>query len=371
MTSALNLEHLSPISSRESRQIECVRVLCISAMMWVHVTPGLSSASFVSVGDFKFVGDFLGQTLGRISVALLSFVSGYLFWLKARDQPIMRILIKRVGALYLPVLVWSAVFLALASGREILLGQPSSALGRVGDTPMALINAWTGLTGPMANLSLLFVRDMIVSTVLLRLLVPAIKRAPLLVAITTVALSLPQATFAPLIFRVGILQFMLLGALTARCAVPLSTLSKPAISLSAGFGLILGSVVAGWLPHHQFALQFDPVPLIRRAGIGFFALALTGAFLETAFAHWLARFGRYSFLAYLMHVPLLGVIWAVWHRLIGNEFVPSYALFFILSPVLVFGLAQRLGRFLDRAPSGISRMLRGPARVTPALSSQR
>ena len=340
-------------------------------MMWVHVTPGLSSPSFVSVGDFKFVGDFLGQTLGRISVALLSFISGYLFWLKAHDQPILRVLTKRVGTLYLPVLVWSAVFIALASGREFLLGLPSSALGRVGETPMALINAWTGLTGPMANLSLLFVRDMIVSTVLVRLLVPAIKRAPVLVAIAAVALSLPQATFAPLLFRVGILQFMLLGALTARWGVRLSTLSKPVISISAGFGLILGSVVAGWLPHDQLALQFDPVPLMRRAGIGFFALALTGAILDAPLAHWLARLGRDSFLAYLMHVPLIGVIWAIWHRLVGNEFAPSYLIFFIFSPVLVFSLAQRLGRFLDRAPPGLSRMLRGPARVSPALSDRR
>ena len=48
------------VSRNESAQIEVLRALCITMMMWVHVSPGISNPSFVNTGDHAWIGAALG-----------------------------------------------------------------------------------------------------------------------------------------------------------------------------------------------------------------------------------------------------------------------------------------------------------------------
>ena len=73
----------------------------------------------------------------------------------------------------------------------------------------------------------------------------------------------------------------------------------------------------------------------------------------------LHRAGRHAYLAYLMHVPVLGILWVVWRSLVGGPDDRSYLLFFLAAPVVVFALAVRLGVTLDRAPRVVQIALRG------------
>lgn len=342
----------------ESRQIEILRVLCIAAMMWVHVNPGLSTPTIVSTGDYRLIGAVLGNTLGRISVSLLSFVSGYLIWDTLRHETFGRLALRRFRTVMIPMLVWSAIFLILASAKEALTGDDADAIARLHLRPWPLFNAWSGLTGPTANQSLFFLRDLFVATLILRAAVPLIERAPVLAALAILIVTANDA-LAPVIFRSSILQFLFLGAISARLGYTIAGLSRPLVALSLGYLMTVTGYAAVGDPGIP-ELQFLDLPLLlQRAGVGFLLLAYAAAFLALFPRTEVAALGRHAFLAYLMHVPLIGILWVIWRALIGDGDQRSYLIFYLGAPVAVFVIASGLGRSLDHAPPMLQLLLRG------------
>lgn len=344
---------------QESLQIELVRVLCILCMMWVHVSPGFSFETYVNGGPMDVVGLFLGRTLGRISVTTLSFISGYLFWRTAAYRPWRPVLRRVLAGLFLPFLVWSALFLLLAVFREQFIGQPSTALERVAPGFWGQLNAWAGLTGPTANLSLFFIRDLIVASLILRLSVPLVARQPAVAVglALIVATVLPQT--APVLFRPNILLFMVLGAVAARQGATISSLSRPRYALVGGLLLTLLTVLmakSGLTERLGIESAHD---LLRRAGIGLLMLALTRVLLRRDWTATIARLGRHGFLAYLIHAPLAGTVWVLWQAAIGDADDPSYLFFYLGTPPLCLALAAGLGCFLDNRSQPLQLLLRG------------
>lgn len=342
----------------ESLQIELIRVLCILTMMWVHVSPGLSIPSYVNDGPMDPLGLFLGRTLGRISVTTLSFVSGYLLWRTAIQRPVREVLARLLAGILLPMLVWSALFLVLALLKEVLVTQPASALGRVEPGFWGLVNAWTGLAGPQANQSLFFIRDLIVATLILRLAGPLISAAPALAILIAVGIvALPQT--APVLFRPNILLFMVLGAAVARSGLTIPQLSRPGLALALGLFLTVLTVVMvkyGLTDAHHLGVLHD---VLRRAGIGLLMLALTVVLARRVWAARIAPLGRHCFLAYLMHVPLIGIIWSGWQAAGGTSDQPAYLVFYLTMPALCLALATMVGRALDHGPAALQILLRG------------
>lgn len=353
----------------EKSQIEILRVFCITAMMWVHVSPGLSSPSFVSTGDFRLVGLILGDTLGRISVSVLSFISGYLFWTSAASRPMLSTVRRRFVSVVLPMLVWSAIFIVMAESKQMVIGAPSRMLLGLAPTPMAFLNGWAGVAGPTANLSLFFLRDLFVATLILRLAAPLIRRLPLLMALLVTVLAVLEWT-APVVFRPAILQFMVLGAIASERGLSITWLSRPALSLPLGYGLALAGFAAMALLPAGLSEVHAVAGILRRLGIGFLALALSRAFLRLTPAPWMVRLGRHSYLAYLMHVPLIAFLWAFWVRIVGGPGDTPYLAFYLAMPPLVFAIARLAGQAIDRLPAPAQLLLRGkvhgPARIAPA-----
>lgn len=350
------------MTPQDSRQIELLRVFCILTMMWVHVSPGVSLPSIVNGGELALVGRLLGDTLGRISVSLLSFVSGYLFWTRARTLPFAVVAWRRFESIILPCLVWSAVYLILAVMKLQFAGVPASAFLRSGGSLLDALNAWAGLTGPTANRSLFFLRDLFVATLVLRLVVPLIDRFPRAVLMAALLFGLLGDRLQPLIFRDGILQFVLLGASLARLGVTLSDLSRPSVGLVFGYLFVLagGGLVrlqADWLTDLHLPL------LLRRLGICLLTLSLTSALIAVLRVDTRPRLGRATFLAFLMHVPLIGILWVPWRHFVGSEFEPSYLAFYLVTPFLALAAGYALDHLLDAAPPTIQLAIRGKVRV--------
>ena len=341
----------------ESIQIELVRVICITCMMWVHVTPGLAAPSFVSGGSGTAAGVFFGETLGRVSVTTLSFVSGYLFWTTGVARPFADIARRLAFSILLPMLVWSAIFLLMAwlRGR---MGAPSNALALIGEGWIGWVNAWSGLAGRTANQSLFFVRDLIVATLILRLMAPLVRLSPILSILIAICVTFLPNT-VPVLFRPQIFTFMVLGAACAARGWTIARLAKPRFSLVWGFGF---SIAATALYHfyqgnaYPFELTHD---LLRRAGIGCLIVAIAYALVENPTARHVADWGRHSYLAYLSHACVIGVLWLPWSRIVGSEHDPSYLLFFLAMPPLCMALAIRAGRLVDRLPVLLQIALRG------------
>lgn len=350
------------MTPQDSRQIELLRVFCILTMMWVHVSPGVSLPSIVNGGEFALVGRLLGDTLGRISVSLLSLVSGYLFWVRARQATFGEAAWRRFESIMLPCLVWSAIYLVLAAMKLKLAGVPASAFLRSGGGFMDAVNAWAGLTGPTANRSLFFLRDLFVATLILRLAVPLIDRFPWVALVAALLLGLLGDRLQPLIFRDGILQFVLLGACLARLGVAMADLSRPSVGLVFGYlfvlaGAGLGNLDVGWITDFHLPL------LLRRLGICLLTLSLTSALIWVLQRETRPRLGRAAFLAFLMHVPLIGILWVPWQRFIGSESETSYLAFYLATPFLALAAGYALDHLLDAFPPTMQLALRGKVRV--------
>ncbi len=344
---------------REERlQIEFTRVFCIVAMMWVHVTPGLGHPSYINGGPMAAVGDFFAQTMGRISVTTLSFVSGFLFWRTGLDRPTGEILRRQALAIYAPMLVWNAIYILLAVGKEVLIGSNATALDNLGTDSWALVNAWTGLAGGTANQSLFFIRDLVVATVIILIISPAIRRVPLIVLPLALIISVWPDT-RPLLFRPTIFTFMCLGAIAARLDLSVWALSAPRTALTWGFGLTLVSLVMALQGLAAGAVGEDLFDMIRRAGIGFLILAFTRAVVPSALARKIATLGRHSFLAYLCHTAVIGVLWVFWRSAFGDELQPTYLGFFLATPFVIYAMAVFGGKVLDRSPAPLQMLLRG------------
>lgn len=352
----------SKMTPQDSRQIELLRVFCILTMMWVHVSPGVSLPSIVNGGEFALAGRLLGDTLGRISVSLLSFVSGYLFWTRARRLSFGEVAWRRFESILLPCLVWSAIYLILAAMKLHFAGVPASAFLRSGGSFVDAVNAWAGLTGPTANRSLFFLRDLFVATLILRVAVPTIDRFPWIVLVVALLFGLLGDMLRPLIFRDGILQFVLLGACLARMNVSLADLSRPSVGLVFGYlfvlaGFGLGKLQADWMTDLHLSL------LLRRLGICLLTLSLTAALISALAIDTRPRLGRATFLAFLMHVPLIGILWVPWQHFVGSEFEPSYLAFYLVTPFIALVCGYVLDHLLDAAPPTMQLALRGKVRV--------
>ncbi len=343
----------------ESAQIELIRIICIMSMMWVHVSPGLSVPSLVNGGSLDVVGQFLGNTLGRISVTTLSFISGYLLWRTAANRSLRDVVRRLAITVYLPTLVWSGAYIVLTLAKSKLLGLNAASLDESTGGLTGALNAWAGLTGPTANLSLFFIRDLIVSTLIVHASFPLLRRAPWLIVLMVLPLAFFES-LSPILFRPQILIFVTLGAASARAGLTIPQLSRPLIALPCGFALvILAYFLTIRFPNAR--LEHLTHNLFGRAGLGFLILALTYA-LRAKTQGWASMdIGRHCFLAYLSHVPAIGVLWVIWQHLIGGAQEPSYILFYLAMPPVILALAALCGRTLDLAPNGLQILLRGKA----------
>lgn len=351
----LGVSVLMPVHD-EAQLIRLCRVLCIFFMMYVHVSPGLSHASIVSGGELTWLGDVLGHFLGRASVATLSLVSGYLLIRTAASAPISMIVRRRFRTLIVPMLIWNLIYcllvLAKASFSDM---KATNALLEDGNDLLALL---TGLTGPTANLSLFFLRDLFVSLIIVRLLVPWLRRFPVLIISGICGVTLLDL-LEPVVFRPSILLFVCAGAIYALKANHLTAWLTPKVLGLSGAALAAGFFL---LREAHGSVAFEAENLMLRVLLIFGTLTLCAQLSETRAGGWLAKFEPRIFETYLVHAPLISILWLIWSTLIGGPHDFSYVIFFLIMPLVAIVAGQTLGAFLDRAPGMVQMLLRGKSR---------
>jgi hypothetical protein len=347
----------------ESEQIRICRVLCILFMMSVHVSPGLSKASVISTGSFAWLGLLWGDVLGRASVAALSFISGYLLIRTASGRSVAEVARRRFRTLVVPMLVWGLIFCLLQAGEAVAVGEPrESVLFRPGGD---LLAALTGLTGPTANLSLFFLRDLFVSAVLVQLLRPALTTAPWPV-LGAIALVTVFDLAEPLVFRPSILFFLAAGAVHATRSEALSDWLTGRAAVTVALLLAAGLLLASRLAPDGVAPVRELEDLLLRSILVVLALFASAALAGSRAAGWLLPPERRIFETYLLHVPLIGMLWVPWTVLVGGPGEASYLLFFLLAPVVAIAAGMSFGALCDRLPAPAQMLLRGKVRRPPA-----
>lgn len=338
--------------------IEVLRVLCITSMTWVHVSPGLHMPSVVSTGAFAVVGTVLGDIIGRASVAALSFVSGYLLWLTAHKKPFADFVEGKLANLMIPMILWSLIYIGLAVGKTLLTHERVAGLNGAFDSPWAFFNAATGFAGPTANYALFFIRDLFVSLILLRLCANLVVRLPWLALILAVGVTL-FGLGAPVIFRPSILLFATAGMIWAARRT-LADLTRPAFAFP-----VAGVAAFGWLLLAQVGAVRGPLhmgeDILMRITMTALAFWLAGVIASSRHGGAVAGYGRHMYLSYLMHIPLVGVLWTVWTQTVGGPDDASYLIFYLSMPFVAVAAGTVCGRMLDQAPGWLQSLLRGKA----------
>lgn len=338
-------------------------------MLYAHVNPGFDPTPHSGV--MLYLDMVLVDILSRTSVATLSFVSGFLLAYGVTRKDAGALIWGRIQALYLPMLVWSAIFIAAALGGSILLGyttETSRALAGL-PTHRLIAEKLMFLYGAPASQALGFLRDLTASSILLILLLRIPGKVIIGCALLVVFGFALFGTMAPVVYRPTIPLFMLAGAAFYRGCGNLHVPPIYAIFAAFLFAVLVvrelsALTAAGDVP--SSALAANAANIAKRTILTVLALTLGSMLVTTRVGAWLSGISDGVFLTYLCHTIVISVFWAVWKRVVGDETHSAYLLFFLASPVLVMSLATRLGPTLDRLPRAIQIGLRGKAR-TPAI----
>jgi fucose 4-O-acetylase-like acetyltransferase len=162
-----------------SVRIKAARVLCILALVYVHVPPWHPQNGGGTPFDLIFVT--LQEAFARTSVPLLSVVSGYLLVTTDRARGYSDMIGRKLRSLIVPLMLWNVIAAALNLA--------------VGDLPATGILGWLDRlvalrTTPLIT-PLYFLRDVFLCMLLSPLLVLAVRRAaaPALIVLTGLALT--------------------------------------------------------------------------------------------------------------------------------------------------------------------------------------
>lgn len=348
------------VSAADSAAIRIVRVLCIFRMMSVHLVPGPFGLSFVTRGAGSALGLVWLDFLGRASVATLSLVSGFLLASRFETQGILQIARDRGRAVVVPMMVWNGIGL-LAVLTATLAGIRLSEV-RLEDvaSPLGPLDGITGLFGPTLNLSLFFLRDLFVASVLLALFWPVLRRRIGLALAVVLLLTVCRAT-APVIFRPSILLFMLAGCALRARGFGLDRLAAPRLALpgaAVALAVFAACLVLGGTRPEIVEIR----DIARRALLVFGVLALAFALgrrpkVQAVFD----RLEPVAFLAYLGHALLAKVIWLAMAAAGVTLAGPSYLVYFLGAPVLVFLIALAARPAIEALPAPLPLLLKGKA----------
>lgn len=356
-----------PITPHTSAQIAIVRPLCIFFMLYVHVNPGFVSLNHS--GTMLYFGVLMVDILGRTSVAALSLVSGFLLAYGAARKDIGTQVWGRIRTLYLPMLVWSAIFISAALGGAALLGHSTGTSRALEGLPMVrlIVEKLMFLYGSPASEALGFLRDLTASSILLILLLTIPGKTIIWCALLTAFGIELFGTMAPVIYRPMIPLFMLAGAALYRVQGSLHI--PPIYAIFATFLLaaliiddVSGLTTLGSEPDMAVAAS-SATNVAKRAILTILVLTLGSALVNTQTGTWLRGISNGVFLTYLSHTTVISILWAIWDYGVGNESHWAYLIFFAMSPVLVMALAVCGDPLLDHLPRAIQIGLRGKARA--------
>ncbi len=345
-----------------SLQISIVRVVCILFMMTVHVNPAVDWSA--RQGFDMVMGVIVTDVLGRASVAALSFVSGWLLYETLRNLPATTIAMKRLSAVYVPMVTWNTVHLALMMAAFFWLGVQTDSFDGSGSTNALNLIATKilFLFGEPANESLGFLRDLFASALVVLALHRIFGQRLALTLPIVFVLSVYHA-MEPIVFRPNITLFMLAGFVLRQHGGGLQWVSGLRVVSLPLFGFVIVETL--WPMTGLLGTEVGNI--FRRAVLTVVALDVALLLARTSMGVFVGRFDRHTFLAYLCHGTVISILWVLWKQSVGNETDPSYLVFFVSAPFVAFVCAILAAPIISFLPTPVQIMIRGKAKSRPAL----
>ncbi len=322
------------ITDALSLRIRLARILCIAALVYIHVPPFqpvfLDPAK---LAPFETVWLLVRATIGRASVPLLSILSGILLWqtLSKPSSTYGRILSSKAKTLLVPLLAWNLIAAAL----NIMAG----------DLAPAPLFSWLDRLVALHAVPLIvptyFLRDLFICVVIYPIYRTALDRWPI-ITLTLVALAGVFGMLDWLLITPAILLFFMLGqALVSGALVRTSLPSLPIVVILHLQISVLVLFLPTLLPSLSVPAEFwqqaaEALRLLQRmSGAALFWL-FTGLLAKWDGRDKLLKIEPYVFFYFCGHALFINAVWRALELAGGVDFgSPAYQLLFFASPVLV------------------------------------
>jgi succinoglycan biosynthesis protein ExoH len=348
------------ISETESRQIDLLRAMAIFFMVGVHVYPATRASSLLYQGELHAFWLFYVDFLGRASVAVLSFVAGYVLVAQSGRKGVLAVLQDRLRTVYLPMVSWSVVKIAAVAALAVAEGGVPRDLAARLEVAGVLdaLNTVFALTAPPANLPLGFLRDLLVSLVLVRLLLPLIRRAGAALLALVAVLAVFDLT-EPVVLRPAIPLFILLGTVIALRGLTLSQVSHWRLALPAAAVLALAWLADAALFDATSVPVQEAANLLKRGTLTFLMLWLSARIVARYGCAGIGGWRQMIFVTFLSHGITSQVLGVGWQLSGIDNHAPVYLAFFFASIAVFFLVGAAITRALTVLPGPVQVALAG------------
>jgi hypothetical protein len=366
------------LSAQElSATISFARITLIVGLVFLHYLkyPNSRSSPFLGLDVTEhqvatFINSFVLFFFFSV-VPLLSMISGWLFFSFAAEDAagaIVRRVRRRFLSLYLPLVFWNALFLAVllsvfayAPGDPLLAG-----LNIRFETAGVLdyVNAVFGITKHPVGFQFWFVRDLFVSVLVSPVLWLMLRRAPYLGAALLGAAWLSGSDLA-IFFRTDVVFFFYLGGLLRLRGAPLEIGRQATlIFLAVYVALVALRTLAPYVfDDERPLLLVVATRAMRLVGV----LACWGLFLQlapTRVGVVVARYGGLAFFLHAAHYPLLAEVKILLWRLVPAETDGWMIAHYVASVLVTVAIGIAAGIALARAAPKWFALLNGGRVVT-------
>lgn len=317
-----------------ARRIALLRICLICVVVFIHV-PVLDEFLDPRSGSFALIRSILCDGLFRVTVPVLTAISGYLLFRSGLDRRWGDLVSRKSRTILLPLVIWNLPLLLalyLVEARHL-----TSHTFVVPAYPFDVVN-WIdltlGLTAQPVNYPLYFLRDLFVLTLLAPLLGLALRGAPWL-GLATVTSVFYFNLDGLLITRDTMAITFYLGGLVATRGWDITSLDR---FWPVCLGLLaVGSTLIGaqYLSDIRWFTVVAP----------FLVWPLTAAAVDHPVARRLVAISPASFGVFVSHAPILLAFWLVFERF-GS--VESYPLFWLTAPLAAIAVAVGIWRIAYR-----------------------
>lgn len=301
-------------------------------------------------------------------VPLLSMVSGWLFFAfdaEGAGASLRKRIRRRVSSLYLPLVVWNGLFLAVLAllyvnaPTNALLGEINLHFSRA--TVADYLNAVFGVTRHPIAFQFWFVRDLFVTMLVSPILWLSLRHVPYL-GMALLGAAWLAGSGLGLFFRTDVAFFFYLGGFIRMRGIALHIGPRVAWALLGGYVVL---VALRALAPALLDLSDGRPPLLTAATramrlIG--VVACWGIFLQlacTRFGRFVAGYGGLAFFLHAMHFPLIAEVKIRLWQLMPAHTDGWLLIHFLASVVLTVGLCMTAGLLLTRWAPGAFALMNG------------
>lgn len=334
------------LSKEVSQRVWVTRYIMIIGIVIVHIPPDVP-LNQLSGSVFDFAKAFFAQAAFKATVPVLMAISGFfVFYTEVYKYP-LKLLKKRSDTVLLPLLLWNipfAIFIFIVQKYDLISHKFTYQLYPV--EALTWLNAIAGVTQSPVNVSLNFLRDLFVVSLLSPLFWLLLKRIPY-IGIVVVWIIYYFNLDGPLVIRNSMLLSFYIGALAACQNWNLTSLDRFAVPLFACFVIYCIVIVY---------FRMENLELFRLSAV-FMLWPAISLLSDTKIGDWLYQHSNASFLTFLSHGPIILVTWLIFKSLPID--VP-YIVYWIICPIFTVLFCIFLhNQFYKRMPVVASVMLGG------------